>query len=68
MKHVLSQSNGTTRADAEPVHDTTERTWSFTVASYRILVSRLKALSGKILWERFRCKLEDSVYIILESS
>ena len=54
--------------DAELVHDTTERTWSVTVAIYRILVSRLKDLSGKILWERFRCKLEDSDCIILESS
>ena len=43
------------------------QSWSIIVASYRILVSRLKALSGKILWECFRCKLEDSDYIILET-
>ena len=31
-------------------------------------VSRLKARSGKFLWERFRCKLKDSDDIFLELS
>ena len=54
--------------DAELVQDTIPTKWSLSVivVSCRVLVSRFKARSGQILWERFRCELKDSHNIILE--
>ena len=56
--------------DAELDQDTfpTKSSRSVTLANCRVLVSDLKAFSGKIQWECFRCKLKDSDYIILEFS